>query len=138
MGYHTMTTKTTRRWGARLAAGAIVLGGTLALTACDVTDRLLQVDNPEEIPEDRLDDPLLIGVLVNGVIGDFQAGFDDPFIWRGSMLTDEQVTGININPPPHPMPLNRFIASVFETSKCLLNTSKLHTRYPSASSSPIV
>ena len=90
-----MTTKTTRRWGARVAAGAIVLGGTLALTACDATDRLLQVDNPEEIPEDQLDNPLLVGVLVNGVIGDFQAGFDDPFIWRGSMLSDEQVTGIN-------------------------------------------
>ena len=67
----------------------------VALAACDTTDRILDVENPEEIPEENLNDPLLAEVLTQGVIGEFQEHFDDPFIWRGSMLTDEQITGIN-------------------------------------------
>ena len=72
-------------------AGLMVVG----LSACDALDDLLAVDNPEEIPEDQLRDETLIRVLVNGTIGAFQAALDDPFIWRGSMFTDEQITGIN-------------------------------------------
>lgn len=73
---------------------AAALAGVVALLGCN---ELLQVDNPEEIPIDDLlqKNPTLIAALVNGVIGDFTHMYDDPFIWRGSMFTDEQVTGVN-------------------------------------------
>ncbi len=58
-------------------------------------DDLLQVENPAQIPITALTDPLLVEVLKNGAIGDFTDMYDDPFIWRGSMFTDEQITGIN-------------------------------------------
>ncbi|HXV87213.1 MAG TPA: hypothetical protein VD793_10960 [Gemmatimonadales bacterium] len=58
---------------------------------------LLEVENPEELPIGDLNQPsqALISALINGVIGDFTHMYDDPFIWRGSMFTDEQVTGVN-------------------------------------------
>src|SRR5439155_4098713 len=65
------------------------------LAACSVTDEILQVQNPAELPVKDLNSPQLVNVLVAGVIGDFTHMYDDPFIWRGSMFTDEQVTGIN-------------------------------------------
>ena len=76
----------------RLAA-ALAIFGTVA--ACDTLDELLVASNPERISEDALNDALLIDVLTNSVIGEFSAMYDDPFIWRGSMFTDEQITGIN-------------------------------------------
>ncbi len=74
-------------------AGALAVLATLP--ACDTLDELLVANNPERISEDALNDALLVDVLANSVIGEFSAMFDDPFIWRGSMFTDEQITGIN-------------------------------------------
>lgn len=71
--------------------GLIVVG----VGACSTIDGILDVNNPEELDEGLLNDSTLVGVLLNGVIGDFQDMYSDPFIWRGSMFTDEQVTGIN-------------------------------------------
>lgn len=77
------------------AVTTVLALGTLALGACSVTDQVLEVNNPEELDEELLQNPALVGVMVNGVIGDFQSMYSDPFVWRGSMITDEQVTGIN-------------------------------------------
>jgi len=80
----------------RKAARAGLLGIVVAgLTACSVTDEILDVSNPEELDEGLLDDAALVKVLVSGVVGDFQNMYSDPFVWRGSMFTDEQITGIN-------------------------------------------
>jgi hypothetical protein len=77
------------------AVTTLLAASVLSLGACNITDQVLNVNNPEELNENLLADPALVGVLVNGVIGDFQAMYSDPFVWRGSMFTDEQVTGIN-------------------------------------------
>jgi hypothetical protein len=74
--------------------------GAVALTALTLVvasgcDDLLSVENPAQIMEESLDNPQLIPILYNSVIGDFQAMYDDPVIWRGSMFTDEQITGVN-------------------------------------------
>lgn len=76
-------------------ASFLAVGGLLALGGCDAVDELLQAENPERILERELDNKQLVPVLVNSVIGEFQRMYADPFIWRGSMFTDEQVTGIN-------------------------------------------
>ncbi len=77
-------------------ARMVSLAGLLGLFAgCNLADDLLSVNNPDEINEDLLDDATLVSVLVAGVIGDFTHMYDDPFIWRASMFTDEQITGIN-------------------------------------------
>ena len=65
------------------------------LAACSTADKLLEVDNPAQLDESLLNDEALVKVLVGGVIGDFQAMYSDPFVWRGSMFTDEQITGVN-------------------------------------------
>ncbi len=74
---------------------AVVAAGLGAVATCDTFDDLLKVNNPERISEEQLNDALLVEVLTNSVIGEFSAMYDDPFIWRGSMFTDEQITGIN-------------------------------------------
>jgi hypothetical protein len=74
---------------------AMAAGAALGLGACDTVDRLLEAENPAAISEDQLDDAALTKVLVNSVVGALHAMYDDPFIWRGSMFTDEQVSGIN-------------------------------------------
>lgn len=72
-----------------------VVALTLALSGCDWVDSLLEANNPAEIREEQLDDATLANVLSNSPIGALSAMFDDPIIWRGSMITDEQVSGIN-------------------------------------------
>ena len=72
---------------AALAAGGLTAG-------CDI-DNLLEVSNPERIDEGELQNRQLVQILYNSVIGEFTDMYDDPFIWRGSMFTDEQITGIN-------------------------------------------
>lgn len=86
--------KALRRRTRRLALIA-GLGAVGLLGACDTVDRLLEVTNPARIPEEALDQRKLVPILVNSVVGEFQRAYADPFIWRGSMFTDEQVTGIN-------------------------------------------
>lgn len=77
-----------------LTAGA-ALALVVGLGACDTIDRVLDVENPERISESQLQDEKLVEILVNSTIGEFQDALDDPYIWRGSMFTDMQVTGIN-------------------------------------------
>ena len=72
-------------------AGATILG----LGACSSFDSLLEVRNPQQLDEELLQDPALVEVLVNSAVGDLEEALDDPFIWRGSMFTDETLTGIN-------------------------------------------
>jgi hypothetical protein len=79
----------------RCCTGLLLLGATLGVTACDSIDDLLRAENPAAIGEPDLDDPTLVNVLVNSVVGSLAAWYDDPFIWRGSMITDEQISGIN-------------------------------------------
>ncbi|MEJ2538526.1 MAG: hypothetical protein P8188_00865 [Gemmatimonadota bacterium] len=76
--------------GLRLAAGGVLL----AVGACSF-DEVLTVQNPDQLPEDNLNNPSFVNVLVSSVKGDLAAALDDPFIWRGSMFTDETLTGIN-------------------------------------------
>lgn len=80
--------------GRRLRTLLIPLAAITIAGGCDV-NRLLEVDNPERILERQLDNKELIPILVNSAIGQFQGAYDDPFVWTGSLLTDEQVTGIN-------------------------------------------
>ncbi len=81
---------------ARRAAKVALLGAVaVGVVACSTVDGILDVENPAQIDESQLNDAALVQVLVNGVIGDFQDMYSDPFVWRGSMFTDEQVTGIN-------------------------------------------
>ena len=77
-------------------AAVVGLAGTLTLLGgCGAVDSVLTVENPNQIPVTEITGKALIPIIVNGAIGDFTHMYDDPFIWRGSMLTDEQVTGIN-------------------------------------------
>ncbi|MDH3223097.1 MAG: RagB/SusD family nutrient uptake outer membrane protein [Gemmatimonadota bacterium] len=71
---------------------ALAVGGVMA--GCDI-DSLLEVSNPERIDESELQSRQLVQILYNSVLGEFTDMYDDPFIWRGSMFTDEQITGIN-------------------------------------------
>lgn len=77
------------------AVRTTAVGLLLAVAACSSFDSLLEVQNPDELDETLLQDEALVEVLVNSVTGDFEEAFDDPFIWRGSMFTDESLTGIN-------------------------------------------
>jgi hypothetical protein len=79
----------------RTGAAIFAVGALLALPACDTVDRLLEAENPGAIGEEQLNDAALIDILVNSVTGQLTALYDDPFIWRGSMFTDEQITGVN-------------------------------------------
>lgn len=79
----------------RRPAFVVALASLGFAAGCDAIDRLLEANNPEAIKEDELNNEQLVGVLVNSAIGAFNDMYSDPFIWRGSMITDEQVTGIN-------------------------------------------
>lgn len=75
----------------------LALMGTLAFaaTGCSAVDDLMEVRNPERLRDQDLANEKLVTVLVNSAQGDFQAAYDDPFIWVGEMLTDEMITGVN-------------------------------------------
>lgn len=79
----------------RVLGLALVLGAATLPFACSSVDKLLEAENPGAIDESQLTDATLIPILVNSVTGSLAAMYDDPFIWRGSMFTDEQITGIN-------------------------------------------
>ena len=79
----------TRRWMGACAAAAVLLAG-----ACSVDD-LLDVNNPDEIPLDQLDDPKLLNVRLNGVVDAFNGAYISPVIEYGNFITDEMVTGLN-------------------------------------------
>lgn len=80
----------------RKAAHAALLGAVMmGAASCSTIEGVLDVNNPSELDEGLLQDEALVTVLVAGVVGDFTAMYGDPFIWRGSMMTDDQVSGIN-------------------------------------------
>jgi hypothetical protein len=74
----------------------VALGAAFLVAGCgDAVSRLLEAKNPAAINETQLDNPQLVDILVNSTINALQNMYTDPFIWRGSMITDEQITGIN-------------------------------------------
>ena len=77
----------TRR--ALCAAGVLLVVG-----ACRV-DEVLDVQNPQEIPVDALDDPRLLQVRLNGVIDAFNTVYVESVIRYANFVTDELVTGLN-------------------------------------------
>lgn len=79
----------------KMIGRAAVLMVVVGFASCDRVDELLKADNPSEINEEQLDDATLANVLANSVIGALTPQYDDVLIWRGSMITDEQVSGIN-------------------------------------------
>lgn len=87
---------TMRTLGKTMRRGlALFVGVALAAGACSTVDELLEAENPGAVDESQLNDAALVNVLVNSVVGALGAWYDDPFIWRGSMFTDEQITGVN-------------------------------------------
>lgn len=82
-----------RKFGRRRVSLPAALA-VLALGACSF-DSVLSVQNPDQLKEEVLDDVRFVDVLARSVPGDLAAMFSDPFIWRGSMFTDETVTAIN-------------------------------------------
>jgi hypothetical protein len=83
-----MIRKHTRR-AALCAAGVL-----LALGACS-TDDILDVNNPDEIQLDQLNDPKLLQVRLNGVIDAFNNAYVGSVMQYANFVTDEMITGLN-------------------------------------------
>ncbi len=75
--------------------GVCAGGVMLALAPACNLDELLEVENPEEIPVDRLNDPSLLQVQLNGVKDAFENAYTEPVIEWSNFLTDEVITGLN-------------------------------------------
>lgn len=75
------------------ASSRLLLVFGLAGTAAGC-ESLLDVDNPATYAAEDLNDPAVIPVLVNGVVGRFQAGYDDLAL-NSAIITDEAVSGNN-------------------------------------------
>lgn len=76
------------RW-ALCATGVLLVVG-----ACRV-DNVLDVENPQEIPIDVLNDPKLLQVRLNGVVDAFNEGYVEWVVQYSNFMTDEMVTGLN-------------------------------------------
>jgi DNA uptake protein ComE-like DNA-binding protein len=63
---------------------------TIALAASGCSDAL-EITNPGAIPEERLTDPALEQLMVNGAIGEFQFAYGNYTLWSG-VLADEVFT----------------------------------------------
>ncbi|MGH7468371.1 MAG: hypothetical protein ACRENP_10345 [Longimicrobiales bacterium] len=85
----------TRMQAFRRSAVVIAAGLVVGAVSCASVDELLEAENPGAINEAQLNDAALINVLTNSVVGAITNIFHDPLIWRGSMITDEQISGIN-------------------------------------------
>src|SRR5687768_1326003 len=83
-----MITKYMRRT-ALCAAGVL-----LALGACSTSD-ILDVNNPEEIQVEALDDPKLLQVRLNGVKDNFDNAYVGSVVQYANFITDEMITGLN-------------------------------------------
>jgi len=83
-----MIRKHTRR-AALCAAGVL-----LALGACSTGD-ILDVNNPDEIQLDALNDPKLLQVRLNGVIDAFDNAYVGSVMQYANFITDEMITGLN-------------------------------------------
>jgi hypothetical protein len=71
--------------------------GTLSVALLGLAtgcSNLLVVDNPAAITDPDLNNPELINILANSVLGDFQRSYDD-WVYFSAILTDEAVTGHN-------------------------------------------
>src|SRR5688572_6984401 len=68
----------------RTLAGAALLAATM-LGACE---SLLEVENPQVVEPDELNDPYYLTLLQNGVVSDFQRAYDDVVLF-GGVFTDE-------------------------------------------------
>lgn len=68
----------------RVLAGAALLAAT-ALGACD---SLLEVENPQVVEPEELNDPYYLTLLQNGVVSDFQRAYDDVVLF-GGVFSDE-------------------------------------------------
>lgn len=77
------------RWAALCAAAVMT-----AVGACRVDD-VLDVQNPEQIPIDALNDPKLLPVRLNGVIDAFDGAYVGSVLQYANFITDEMVTGLN-------------------------------------------
>jgi hypothetical protein len=66
-----------------LAAAALLAAASLG--ACD---SLLEVENPQVVEPEELNDPFYLTLLQNGVVGDFQRAYDDVVLF-GGVFTDE-------------------------------------------------
>jgi len=71
-----------RRRAAVLGVAIVALG---VLPGCD---SLLDVENPQAIDVENLNDPFYLGLLANGAVGDFQRAYDD-LIYYSAVFTDE-------------------------------------------------
>lgn len=78
-----------KNWAPLCAVGALLILG-----ACNADD-LLNVNNPDEIQLDQLDDPKLLDVRMNGVVDAFNGAYVGQIIEFGTFMTDEMVTGLN-------------------------------------------
>ncbi|HEX8394685.1 MAG TPA: hypothetical protein VF665_20230 [Longimicrobium sp.] len=76
----------------KASARALLVFGLAGVAAgCN---SLLDVDNPATYAAEDLNDPAVVPVLVNGVVGRFQAAYDDLAL-ISAVVTDEAVTGNN-------------------------------------------
>lgn len=75
-------------------AGALGALAALATAGCNPDD-LLQVDNPDEIQIEALNDVALMDVQLAGVVDQFESAYASPVIEYAPYLTDEVVTGLN-------------------------------------------
>jgi hypothetical protein len=77
------------KWAALGGAGVLLVAG-----ACSTSD-ILDVNNPDEIQIDDVDDPKLITVRLNGVIDQFDNAYVGSVIQYANFITDEIITGLN-------------------------------------------
>lgn len=64
------------------------LAALLAAAALGACDSLLEVENPQVVEPDELNDPFYLTLLTNGVVSDFQRAYDDVVLF-GGVFTDE-------------------------------------------------
>jgi hypothetical protein len=76
------------------AAGLCAVAALLFAGACSITD-VLDVNNPDEIQIDQLNDPKLMQVRLNGVIDAFDNAYVGSVIQYANFITDEMITGLN-------------------------------------------
>lgn len=77
------------KWAALCAMGVLLVAG-----ACRI-DEVLDVDNPEQIPLDQLNDPRLLQVRLNGAVDAFDDAYVGSVVRYANFITDEMVTGLN-------------------------------------------
>lgn len=80
-----------RKHAALLALGA---GAVVFAAACNI-DEVLQVENPDEIVIENLNDPQLLQVQLNGVVDRFTDAYVEQVIRYANFITDEMITGLN-------------------------------------------